>query len=39
MTTLNRQQSTIIKLDIHQTLNNFGIEADAIKKKVGTNYK
>ena len=40
MTTLNRQiQSKLIKLHITQALNDFGIEAEASKKKVTANYK
>ena len=40
MTTLNRQlQSTIVKFHIHQALKDFAIEADAVKKKVGADYK
>jgi len=40
MIKLNRQlQSTIVKFYINQILKDLGIEAEASKKKIGTDYK
>jgi hypothetical protein len=40
MTTLNRQaQNAIVKFHTTNALKDLGIEAEASKKKVGTDYK
>jgi len=40
MITLNRQvQNTIVDFHINQVLKDLNIEAEASKKKIGTDYK